>query len=870
MNVELLEREPYLAELNAALAEASRGTGRIVLVSGEAGIGKTTLVKEFTRRHQNKIRVLWGICDSLFTPRPLGPLHDMAAQMGGNLPERLASDADRTTIFSAVLSDLQARPVIVIFEDVHWADEGTLDLLRYLGRRIAQTSALLVITFRDDELALEHPLRLALGDLASSSGTQRILLPPFSEQAVHALVRESAIDAADLYRRTGGNPFFVTEVLDSRTPGIPATIRDAVLARAARLSPAGRAALEAAAVIGSRVELWLFEQVTGAQATATEECLAAGILLAEGNTLAFRHELARQTILDTLSPQRRLSLHRQVLAALAASPQAQHDLARLAHHAEALGDQEAVLEYAPAAARQASAEWAHRESAALYALALRFGDQLPPAEHAALLERYTRECNLTERQADGIEALRKALEIWRALGDIPRQGETLAFLAIMLRNHGDNEQAEQNSRTAIELLESLPPSQELAMAYRVQATLRLANRDIPEALSWGEKAIALAERFEAATTLATAHVAVGSALLFQDYERGSTYLEQQLVLGKKTWHERYIANLLAYLGSCSVELYRLGQAQEYLAEGIAFTSERGMDIFHRFMLAWMALAYLHLGRWDEAAELVSQTAQRPAISVFSRIPTMAAIGRLRARRGDPGAGQALDEALALATPTGSLPHLGLVRAARAEAAWLAGDRQRTFEEAQAVYDLAVSKRHPWFTGELAFWRWRAGAGVTPPDWTAAPFALQIAGDWRAAAHAWEQLGCLYARAGALADGDIPAKTAALEIYEQLGAQPNADALRGALRTAGIRNLPRKPHASTRDNPFELTNRQLDILALLVDDLSNAEIAARLHISPKTVDHHVSAVLAKLDTHSREEAAALARGHPHFHKNRESV
>jgi DNA-binding CsgD family transcriptional regulator len=201
-----------------------------------------------------------------------------------------------------------------------------------------------------------------------------------------------------------------------------------------------------------------------------------------------------------------------------------------------------------------------------------------------------------------------------------------------------------------------------------------------------------------------------------------------------------------------------------------------------------------------------------------------------------------------------------VRAARAEAAWLAGDCERTIREARAVYDLAVSKRHPWVTGELAFWRQRAGDTVVPPGWIAPPFAFHLAGDWRAAAAEWERLGCPYEQARALADGDRAAQIAALAIFDRLGAQPAAADLRRRMRAAGLQSIPRGPRPTTRDNPFGLTSRQMDILALLAEGLTNAKIAARLYLSPKTVDHHTSAVLAKLGVHSREAAAAWARKH----------
>jgi ATP/maltotriose-dependent transcriptional regulator MalT len=861
--MDLIERDAHLAVLSDCLADVSTGTGRLVLVSGEAGIGKTSLVAAFAGPQREHLRVLWGICDALFTPRPLGPLHDIAAQLGGSLSQMLASGEDRTAIFSTVFGELQARPTIMVIEDVHWADEGTLDLLRYLGRRISQTTALLLVTYRDDELTLEHPLRITLGDLLTSAATQRILLPPLSEQAVLTLIGDRDLNAAHLHQLTAGNPFFVTEVLDSQAEAIPATLRDAVLARSARLSPAGRSALEAAAVIGGRINLALLEKVTEMDIAGVEECLAGGILLSEEEGLVFRHELARQIILDVISPQRKRTLHQIVLNALAAQPTAGLDLARMAHHAEAIGDSAAVLQYAPPAAHQATSQGAHREAAALYALALRFAHQLAPAEHAALLEAYARECNLTERQAEGIAALRNALEIWMNVGDILKQGHTLAFLAVMLRNHGDLQAAEQASQEAVALLEPLPAGRELALAYRVQSTMQFARRDIETALTLGGKAIAIAESLAEQDVLATAHVAVGSAMLFLDYERGCAYLEQQLAIGRESWHELYVANLLAYLGSCSVELFQLPRAERYLADGITFAYERGLEIFNRFMLAWMAMTCLHTGRWDKASEILSQTSQLPARSVFSRIPTLVATGLLRARRGDPGADSVLDEALALAAPTGSLSSMGMVYAACAEAAWLAGSPEDSRAAAGAAYDLAVSKKHPWLAGELAYWLWQAGEKVPLHDWLAAPYRLQISGDWRRAAETWANLGCPFLQARALAAGDPPAQIRALEIFAQLGARPSAENLRAQLQAAGAVGIPTRPHSSTRENPFGLTNRQLDVLELLIEGLSNAEIATRLHITPKTVDHHVSAVLGKLQVDSRSAAAALARDHPTF-------
>jgi DNA-binding CsgD family transcriptional regulator len=277
------------------------------------------------------------------------------------------------------------------------------------------------------------------------------------------------------------------------------------------------------------------------------------------------------------------------------------------------------------------------------------------------------------------------------------------------------------------------------------------------------------------------------------------------------------------------------------------------------------LVLIQQGRWSEASEITGELLRNPPVAAVNRIPALVAIGRLRARRGAPDAATPLDEALELAKRSGTLPHLGLVLAARTEAAWLAGDATGALAEARSIFNLAVSKRHAWYTGELAFWIGQAGGQVQLPAWTARPFALQVAGDWRAAAAEWLRLGCPYAQGWALAAGDLAAQNAALALFTRLGAGPAAEVLRRRMQAGGTVNLPPRPHSTTRHNPFGLTGRQVEILSLLIAGLSNARIAAELHISPKTTDHHVSAILARLDVHTRQDAADLARRHPFFKK-----
>jgi DNA-binding CsgD family transcriptional regulator len=856
--MEFLEREPQLQILERASSEVFSGTGRLVLVSGEAGVGKTTLVKRFAENVQSRCVLLWGACDASFTPRPLSPCYDFARQGRPDLLPLLQSGADWLGVASALLSGLvaKAETFLVVFEDVHWADEATLDLIKYLGRRIEATRALLILTYRDDELGPQHKLKLLLGDLATYPVIRRIQLAPLSPKAVRELAKDTPVDPALLYQQTNGNPFFVTEVLAGEGAGIPATVRDAVLARAARLSLSGRAVLEAAAVIGPRVEIQMLAALASSEITAIEECMAVGMLQARGDFLGFRHELARQTVLDAISTLRKRVLHRQALAALEEAPEELRDLARMAHHAEQAEDPQAVLRYAPPAAQQAVQANAHREAAAQYARALRFDQNLPIQERALLLEAYATECSIIDQINEAIAARRRALEIWKTLGNPLKQGENLAKMVGPHFSLGQNNEAERASRAAIEILETLPPSRELALAYREQAFMRMLHRDNQEAIWWGEKAIALAERFNDQETVSDSYNAIGCSWLMTDFERGRQYLEKSIEIAKQLGHNLLISNGFGNLGSGAGEVYHHLEAYHYLTEGIAFAKERDIDRLSSYMQAWQALAALHKGRWGEAEELARELLKRPGKSEITRIMALLALGRLRLRRGDPGVWDVLDEALTLAQHTQTLQRIAPARAMRAEAAWLAGDHNRAREEAGAAYDFAVSKAHPWFTGELAFWRRLAGEELQPPDWVAEPFARFFAGDWGGAAVAWETLGCPYEAALALSNGDTNAQITALETFERLGARPAAELLRRKLRFEGAKGIPRGPRAATRRDPLSLTPREREILDLLVQGLSNPAISTRLHLSSRTVEHHVSSIFSKLGVQTRSEAIAL--------------
>jgi DNA-binding CsgD family transcriptional regulator/tetratricopeptide (TPR) repeat protein len=863
MTVELLERDEYVSALDEALRQAASGYGRIVLVSGEAGIGKTALVERFVADAPAERRALWGACEALFTPRPLGPFYDIAQQMAPTIRALLDGETNRPQLFAAILDDLTRSPAILIIEDIHWADEATLDLIKYLGRRIHRTPSLLILTWRDDELGKDHPLRFVLGDLPAREVT-RLRLFPLSHTAVARLAHQAHRSARQLHAITGGNPFFVTEALASDRPGVPASVSDAVLARLARRSPDARRLVEAVAIAPGQIEQEVVTAISASDDTTLDECLSTGVLRLDGGAIRFRHELARQAVEGALSLARRQALNAQVLHALLERAETsgveKPSLARLVHHAAAAEDAALVLRFAPDAAQQASARGAHREAAAHYQTALRYADTLDPESRAVLLDGLANERFLTGRMEEAVAPYEAALALWRALDHTEKVGHTLRRLSRLHWFLGDNVEAERYAMQAVETLETLPPGRELAMAYGNLAHLGTRAAASADTLFWGERAIALAERLGDYETLSYALNSVGQVEMASGVESGRAKLDRSLAIALEHDYEEHAARAYANLAIFKVVCREYAEAERYLQEGIAYCAERDLGPQSHFMRWVQARSRLDQGDWVAAGEGAAAVLSVPWMAITNRIPALLVLGRLRARRGDPGAEAALDEARDLALTIGESQRIESVAAARAEWRWLQGDLAGCVAEAKIGFHPEFSAIRPWsmwYQGEVVIWLWRGGGLSEAPTGTPAPYALQIAGDWRAAADAWAEIGSPYEQALALLNGDEAAQREALTIFERLGATPAAEITRGRLRARGVRGLPRGPRPATQANPAGLTPRQLEILLLLAEGLRNSEIAERLSTTPKTVEHHITAILAKLNARSRAEAVSIA-------------
>jgi tetratricopeptide (TPR) repeat protein len=530
---ELLERDGQLAVLHDCIdAVQSSSRGRLVLVGGEAGVGKTVLLRRVCDDRPTGARLLWGACDALITPRPLGPFLDIAESTGGELEKLVETSAGAFDVAAALMRELRRRSTILVLEDVHWADDATLDVLRLVGRRVETLPVALLVSYRETELDRFHPLRQVLGELGAGGSTVRVRMAPLSPEAVARLAEPHGVDGGALHERTGGNPFFVTEVL-AAGEDVPESVRDAVLARAARLTPAARALLDGVAVTPPQSEISLLEATAADALPALDECLASGMLVQADGAVAFRHELARLAIEEAVAPDRKLLLHRATLSALRTARDGPPDLARLAHHAEGSCWDESVLEFAPPAGARASALGAHREAAAQYARALRFAGGLPVEERADLLGCHALECYVTTQDQEALESSREALEVHRQRGDLPRQLEALASIASAQLNMGSSTEAIQTAREAVSLFEDLPPGPLHAMAYDLLAGMNILSEDRAETERWASRALDIATEAEEPNTLASAVGMLGAAAALEGLPSGVEQLEESLALAHR-------------------------------------------------------------------------------------------------------------------------------------------------------------------------------------------------------------------------------------------------------------------------------------------------------------------------------------------------
>lgn len=860
MSVQLLERHSELEVLDAAVRAAVTGTGSVVLVSGEAGIGKTSVIRAFRRGVDGTARILQGACDDLITPRTLGPLRDAVAGGGGPLAAALAA-GNRDDVLAGVVAELSdpAQPTVLVVEDVHWADDATIDVLTYVGRRIVDVPAVLVITYRDDEIARDHPAQRLLGALGGN-GAYRLALHRLSRSAVAVLAGGTAATSAGLFQLTGGNPFFLSELLAvprERSSDVPETIADAVLARVHSLGGPTQLALDQLAVVPSQTELRLARELVG-DLTVLAEAERRGVIEVRPDAIAFRHELARRAVESSLPTSLRMQLNGRVLAALRATGTG--DLPRLVHHAVEAGDDAAVVEFGPQAAVQAGAAGAHGQEIRFYETVLQRRVGLTPTAEGEVLLGLGHALFSMDRMEEARDAELRAIAIWERLGDTVRLAESLTAIAPVYWVEAKPAEALRAGRRAVALLEPDGDTAQLAFAMVFLGLLYTAVGDGGPALGLGRSGLAVSRRIGAPDLEAMFHSLIGRARWLTGDSSGLEEMKTGLRMLLSSAVPNHVFVMMTYVVIVQ-DLFDSGQFTEsewYVDEGLNYALEREFAFYVDHLLAHRLKLQAVRGDWPGAVQglraLVGNRSAGEPSAVRYALPALAQLlVRLDADDAEDMLSWAADFAKRAGSPYEWLP----VRMTQIERAWLGGTPGSARAAIEHVERLTSKPGQEPARAALLRWRKRLGDQVEVFPGCPDVLAAGIRGDWRTAADGWADRGVPYGRAQELVDsGDVDATGEALTIFDQLGAAPAAEIARRRLRDLGGA-IPRRPQPGTRANPAGLTDRQVEILSLVAKGHTNAEIAADLVVSVRTVDHHVSAVLQKLGLTSRRHVARAA-------------
>ncbi len=835
--------------MDSLLAGVDLSGGKVVLIRGEAGIGKSALIREFAERHARDATVVVGFSDNLLTPQPLGPFWDFAHDEP-SLVQPL-QDGDRPAVLAGCLAVLSRspRPTALVIEDTHWADEATLDAIRYIGRRIARTNGLLVLTYRDGAVDFDHPLRVVIGELPPQN-VARMRLESLSRADVSVMVGETDLDIDEVLTLTAGNPLFVNEVVASGVDHLPSSVQDSVLARAGSLSDEARRIVDLVSVSPGGSEQELVDGILGPTPEPMAECERRGLLQVQDDTVSFRHELTRRAIESALSASDRRRLNGAVMAELGDSA----NPSRLVHHAREADDVAAIVAVTPLAARAAMASESWREAVEHFRVLERHLARLAESDQASVLEDWSRaESYLSNVEA--VDLVARAIDLRRSLADDRELARTLTFAVRVYQVEGRPDEALACANEAISILEPKPSSRELAFALSQRAWLALMRSDDDKlGLELADRALAVASETNDELSTIYALVAKGSFECGRGDRGAIALVEESHRLAQEggyRFEEVYALVNLTGLAGDRRDIRRAADLAQRTRDAAARCEIRSLETYAQ---AVQAELLLWRGDWAAAEDAATEVTDS---SVHGQTVAARILGTMQVRQARPQAGTMLDLMWTLAETSGELQNLDPAGAALAEHMWLTGERHENLTaKLREIFDQGTRIGPPWPSGAFVFWWWKIGELSDVPEGVPDEYRLIIEGEPLAAAEMWSKFGCPYERAIALSHGKQDAQLEALEILETLGATAVAAKLRQSLRGQGVR-LARGKGRKTRSHAGGLTERQAEVLQLLAEGVTNTDIADRLFVSPRTVEHHVSAVMTKLDAASREEAVSRA-------------
>ena len=858
--MELVERAGFLTILQSHFNDVAKGEGHAVFVSGEAGIGKTSLVRAFCKELTDECNIYQGTCDALFTPRPLAPLYDILLQMHEDVPAISGQIEDRAAFFTQFFHDLKNMRGItmLIIEDIHWADEATLDFIKFLARRITQLRCVFILTYRDNEIHSRHPLRNVLGQLQSGSFT-RIQLPPFSRDAVDRLAQEKGYNGEDVYSISGGNPFYVNEILAGYSAGIPDNIKDSILSVYNRLDEKTKHIWQVLSVMPTAFDLRSLEKLEPNFIEAIESCLETKILIVDKGLIFFKHELYRRTVESSLSPLLRVALHKKILGLLLESFEENRKIEQIIHHAKNANEYDLVVRYAPVAARQAASVGSHIEATKLYLSAIEYYQGNDEDLLIQFYEAYAYECYLTNQIREAIIYSGKALNIWKKKNHTEKIGNCMRFLSRLWWFDGNRKQAESFAAQAIQALDSLPTSRAKAMAYSNMSQLKMLSDQVEDCMFWGEKAISMAKELNDDEILCHALNNVGDVQIriFSTRKQGIELLQESLNIALKNSYHEHAARAYTNLGHNGMLIKDYGLAKKAFDEGIQYCEERNLDSWTMYMLASLARVHFETGSWNDALKIAEDLLKGDYLPPPAKIFALVVVGSIRTRRGEADAYPLLNEAKSKAMQTMELQRIVPALSALLEYEWIKGTRCIEEEVINNTISMMNQMGNLYENSEFAFWLKKARNQELPLQEVYEGYKLDNLKNVHRAVTIWQNAGCPYEEGLALFEGDEDDKRKAISIIHKLGALAVYEKLKFEMRSSGIKSIPRGLRKSTQENPALLTDRELEVLQLLNEGMQNKEIAARLFISAKTVDHHISAILFKLDVNSRTKAVQEA-------------
>lgn len=848
--MDLLERDDALGALDTALESAADGVGRMVVVTAEAGGGKTALVRAFADRAG--VRTLWGGCDDLVTPLPFGPLLDLARTADPGLEEALL-DGERDRAFTRLLDVLERRPnpVLAVIEDVQWIDQASADTLTAVAQRIDRLPVLLVVTMRTEALVPDHPAQ-RISWRAPAEAVVRIELAPLSLGAVATMTDPDT--AAEILARTGGNPYFVSQLVESGGRLTP-TVTDAVRSRAADLPSSTVELLEVVSINPTRAEGLLLDRIAPGWEAAIEPAETAGLVEVGPNAVAFRHDLARHAFESSMLASRRRALHARVL-------EAARDLglppSRLVHHAEGAGAIDVILSAGPIAAARARAAGSHREAASHLRRVLEHGELLDPVQLADTEEAYCVEAWTIHLPEEAESSARRALAIRRRMGGPAEAiGRNLRRIARVRWFVGDADAAIRDLDEAIAIMEGAADAEsvrtELATTVAYRGMMAGIREGAAEASPFTSKAMSMVEGSDDRRLLALVLSDVGTVDMI--HRNDPELLERSVRLADEVGLHVDVVRGLASLASGALTHRDYPAALRHLADADAYAAAHQVYAFGGLIGAIRGQVLFETGDWDGAEATTAEVVQ---LESFARLPAAIITARLKVRRGDPDAAEAVASALEAAFTTGEAQRIVPAVGAAAEHAWMQDRLGDVIGDVERAHELALRSGSARWIGETSIWLSGAGRLERLPDGAEVVAQLMARAQWEEAAAEWDRIGSPYeAAASRVMADEVDTVLAGLAELDRLGAAPLARRTRNRLARMGVEKIPRGPRRSTAANPAGLTARQMDVLGLVVEGFTNAEIAERLFLSARTVDHHVAAILLKLEVENRRQVRSRA-------------